>query len=67
MFTGRRYLAQNPARLCSVIGNADFLDAIDVGDFIEDFFLVGIKREEGEVLGIEDAQNFLVQVEENMV
>ena len=47
--------------------DADLLDRIDVGDLIEDFLLVGVKGEEGEVLGIKEAQNILVQVEKDLV
>ena len=47
--------------------DADFLDRIDVGDLREDFFLVGVKGEEGEVLRIKEAQNILVQVEQDLV
>ena len=67
MFTGRRYLAQNPARLCSVMGMRTSSIAVDVGDFRENLFLFRIEREDGEVLGIEEAENILAQIEENMV
>ena len=48
-------------------GNADLLDAVDVRDFREDFFLFRIEREDGQVFGVEDAENFFTQIEENMV
>ena len=48
-------------------GNANFLDAVDVRDLGENFFLVRIEREDGEVFGVEDAENIFTQVEENMV
>ena len=48
-------------------GNADFLDAVDMRDFGENLFLLRIEREDGEVFGVEDAENIFTQVEENMV
>ena len=39
--------------------NSEFLDGIDVRDFRENFFLLRIEREDGEVFGIENAENFL--------
>jgi hypothetical protein len=48
-------------------GDAEFLDVVDVRDFGENLFLLSIEREDGEVFGIENAENFLTQVEEDMV
>ena len=60
-------LCAEPSQALFGDGNADFLDAVDVRDFGENLFLLRIEREDGEVLGIEDAKNFFTQVEENMV
>ena len=48
-------------------GNADFFDAVDVRDFGENLFLFGIEREDGEIFGIENAEDFFMQVKENVV
>jgi hypothetical protein len=48
-------------------GNADFFDAVDVRDLRENFFFLGIECEDGEVFGVEDAENIFPQVEKNMV
>jgi hypothetical protein len=40
-------------------GNADLLDAVDVRDFGENFFFLRIKGEDGQVFGIENAEDFL--------
>ena len=67
MFTGRRYLAQNPAKLCSVIGMRTSSIAVDMGDLGENLFLFRIEREERQVLGIEEAEDIFVQIEENLI
>ena len=38
-------------------GNVDFFDAIDMGDLRENLFFVRIEREDGEILGVEDAED----------
>ena len=60
-------LCAEPSQALFGDGNADFLDAVDVRDFGENLFLFRIEREDGEVFGIEDAENIFTQVEENMV
>ena len=36
-------------------------------DFGEDLFLFWIEREDGQVFGVEDAEDFFTQIKENMV
>ena len=48
-------------------GNTELLDAVDIGDFGKNLFLLRIEGEDGEIFSIEDAKNFLAQVEENMI
>jgi hypothetical protein len=60
-------LCAEPSQALFGDGNADFFDAVDVRNFGENLFLFRIEREYGEIFGIEDAENFISQVEENMV
>ena len=53
------------ALLCN--GDSHLFDAVDMGYFGKDFFLVWVEGEEGEILSVEQAQDILVQVEENLV
>src|SRR4026207_197238 len=47
--------------------NAEFLNTVDVRDFGENLFLFRIECEDGEVFGVENAENFFAQIKENMV
>ena len=62
-----KILCTEPSQALLGDGNAEFLDAVDVRDFGENLFLLQIEREDGEIFSIENAENFLAQVEENVV
>ena len=60
-------LCAEPSQALFGDGDSEFLDAVDVRDFGENLFLLRIEREDGEVFGIENTENFFAQVEEYMV
>src|ERR1041384_1012360 len=60
-------LCAEPSQTLFGNGDADFLDAVNVGNFGENFFLFRVEREDSQVFSIKDAENLFTQIEENMV
>ena len=53
----------------ALLGNrdSDFFDAVDVGNFGEDLFLVGVEREEGQIFCVEQTEDILVEVQKDLI
>ncbi len=47
--------------------DADFLNGVEMGNFGEDLFLFRIHHEEREIFRVETAQDFMAQIQEDLV
>jgi hypothetical protein len=48
-------------------GNTDFFYAVDVWNLGEDFFLLCVEREEGQIFRVEQTEDVLVEVEKDLI
>jgi len=48
-------------------GNTDFFYTVDVRNLGEDFFLLGVEREESQIFRVEQTKDVLVQVEKDLI
>ena len=53
-----KILCAEPSQALLGDGDSDLLNAVDVWDFGENFLLLRIEREDGQIFGIEDTENF---------
>ncbi len=47
--------------------NTDFFDRVDVGNFVKDLLLIRVEGEEGEVFGVEKAEDVFMEIEQNLI